>query len=1462
MLGLLGSMIVAPAQPTAAAGFVVMNSNDSGAGSLRDAVAQANALAGTDTITFDAGLSGGTITLTTGTLGITDDVIIDASAAPDLIVSASSNSRVVTSNSADVELVSIHLRDGASGLGGAAFVDGDLTLRSTTISNSTASIGGGGALVDGNAFVYNSLITSNSSEEGGGLAVIGSALIDGSTLSGNIADDGGGALFTAESSLTVTDSTISDNNGCEEDGDPAGGGIAALGPVTVSDSILSNNTCTEGNGGAIHVTSDDVLPPVVRINAGSALTGNSAEDGGALFAEGVVVVVDDSTISDNNADDDGGGIRAEGAELSIDASTLSDNSANDDGGAVSLDVGLLTIDGSTFSDNNADDDGGAISVESCDAVISGSTLTNNSAGDNGGAATIVLGSLTMTATDVDDNVAADSGGGIFAETADVAFSIVGGSVSRNTASDGGGGGLYLGADGDTSLSITDTVFEANEAIDGDGGGLATFDADVFIDGARFDRNASTSNGGGISLLVGNIEFDRVELVSNSSGGSGGAVHNVGSAFFALRNSTVADNTATESGGGIFAFFGNDIVVEDSDFRGNVAPESNDDSLGGGALNVEAMTKLTVVRSTFLENTAVNGGGIRLNQANSVDIADSDFADNTATQKGGGLIILDVDEVEIVGGSVTGNNAALGGGVIVQIAESAAISQLTVQENTATSNVGGLGVLDVDSATLDDLRIRANAAPFGAGLVFGSTTEASITRSVISSNVSSSVGPDDVEYGGGIYSLESNLTVGSTSITGNTAGQGGGVLASGGSLAITDGTAIDGNTAGVGGGIATIDAPLTTAGGVTISGNAATVGEGGGVAAGDDQVTFVDTTIAGNIASAEGGGVSAGGTARFETSSVTDNEAGSHGGGVSARTVRAFRSLYANNSAGADAESDGGAIRARSSVIVSHSTFHANEAGGVGGAISIDSDVEEPRSSIEFLTVTDNAAGVSGGGIQVGDGGVFQPQGILAVDNTAPIDPDVTFPFAPEWSIIGDLGATPPVDLDGRPALGLQLGLDPLLGPLTDNGGPTETRMPTARSSALDAGGTVSEEVTDQRGTIIADGALHDVGAVKYDGPLPVWVPVTPARLVDTRSSGETIDGDFRGAGTLEAGDTLRVDIARRGGVPVSASGAIVNVTAVNPESVGFLTVFPCTETPPNASSVNYTTGVNLPNEVIAGLDDDGGLCVFSSARTQLAIDVVGYLDAPSPFEAINPSRLLDTRQTGVTIDGQARAGGRVPAGEQVTLQVSGRADIPGTAAVAVVNVVAINPSATGFVTVHSCLDDRPLTSSLNYLAGGNRGNEISASLDSAGQICAFTSAESHLVVDVVGYLDADLDVTAVQPARVFETRPGTPTVDGETQGGGRLQAGSTTRIQLGGRADVPSDAATVNINVTAINAELNGFLTVFACGEQPLAASLNYVPGVNGGNDLISGLNSDGELCVFTSAETDLTIDVSGYTTL
>ena len=119
-----------------------------------------------------------------------------------------------------------------------------------------------------------------------------------------------------------------------------------------------------------------------------------------------------------------------------------------------------------------------------------------------------------------------------------------------------------------------------------------------------------------------------------------------------------------------------------------------------------------------------------------------------------------------------------------------------------------------------------------------------------------------------------------------------------------------------------------------------------------------------------------------------------------------------------------------------------------------------------------------------------------------------------------------------------------------------------------------------------------------------------------------------GAGKVQAGTFTKVQIAGRGGVPADAVGVEVNITAIQNEGRGFATLYPCTATPPVASTLNYTPGVNIANATTVALNADGEVCIFTSSTAHYALDVVAYIPAGSDVTTVEPGRVLDTRRTG------------------------------------------------------------------------------------------------------------------------------------------------------------------------------------------------------------------------------------------
>lgn len=376
----------------------------------------------------------------------------------------------------------------------------------------------------------------------------------------------------------------------------------------------------------------------------------------------------------------------------------------------------------------------------------------------------------------------------------------------------------------------------------------------------------------------------------------------------------------------------------------------------------------------------------------------------------------------------------------------------------------------------------------------------------------------------------------------------------------------------------------------------------------------------------------------------------------------------------------------------------------------------------------------------------------------------------------------------------------------------------------------------------------------------------PARLLDTRSGPgiSTADGLALGWGRVGAGRFIDIQIAGRGGVPKNATTATLNLATISPSAAGFGTLYPCTTDIPTASSLNYSAGANISNAVLVTLSATGTVCLFSSAEAHYALDVVGYTPAGSKVGTLEPARLLDTRTAAgiTTIDSQSLGSGRVASGNFVEVKIAGRGGVPADASAATVNIAAIAPTAKGFVTLYPCSTTRPLVSSLNYEAATNISNTTLVKLSATGTLCVYTSSESDLALDVVGFVPPGSNIGTLEPARLLDTRSGAAvaTIDGLATGAGVVIAGTKIETQVTGRGSVPAGATSAFVNLATINPFGKGFATLYPCTEQaPNASSLNYEQSTNTSNSTLVKLSATGSVCIFTSASTHLALDVVGY---
>ncbi len=293
------------------------------------------------------------------------------------------------------------IADNSATLGGGIYDIEDLNINNCTILDNSAE-NGGGIYGSTDLKISESTISNNSAGNGGGIYGSSNLNATGTLFSGNTATASGGAMNLTGVQATLTDCTLSHNSAqdggaiysqsfwltlsndrlLENTASVRGGGIAAKSSMTINDTELRDNSAgAEGGGiydsGSLHCT-------------GSAFSGNSASDGGAVYSLiDLQATVANSTLSDNRATHDGGGIYSAGG-LVVTSSTLTANHADNSGGGVAFaGTQQMWFINSTVSGNSAGAYGGGVYVAHVDGIsythvdISFSTITLNRAGTGG-----------------------------------------------------------------------------------------------------------------------------------------------------------------------------------------------------------------------------------------------------------------------------------------------------------------------------------------------------------------------------------------------------------------------------------------------------------------------------------------------------------------------------------------------------------------------------------------------------------------------------------------------------------------------------------------------------------------------------------------------------------------------------------------------------------------------------------------------------------------------------------------------------------------------------------------------------------------------------------------------------------------------------------------------------------------------------------------------------------------------
>ncbi|HRN29242.1 MAG TPA: choice-of-anchor Q domain-containing protein [Terrimesophilobacter sp.] len=659
-LALLG--VVATPMAASAAVLTVTSGADSGAGTLREAIANANS---GDSITFHSAVT---------SITLDDPIVIDKSL------------QIVGPG---MDILAISTLSGLPAPEWPYFVVNGATA--DVVFSDLALVGPG---------VFDILRAIDVDDAA-------SLMLDGVRVSGFVSAEGAVSLDAAGASLTIRNSEFLSNENAITSGGAVSGSVST---AAIIDSTFDRNTAGV-NGGAVALSA---VSGNVTITGGTfTLNEAGSGSGGAIYAGtiGGSALISAGTYTENYAGDNGGAIAmiTVTSDFEVTGSSFEFNDADGDGGAVYLGSAatsapsLVSVSDATFTENRAAD-GGAfwvgdvgtrVTVEDSDFVFNSAT----SAGGIHFAGTVpATGEVRLDGITFERNNALDGGGVLIGADVLASVTVTHSTFSGNDAV--AGAGLYADL-ATASLTVEFSTFRDNIAGE-DGGGVflvqvGTADPSVVIDSSTFSGHTSAYGGIGLSLVA-ELSSGALTVENSTFNDPGGfvvppyamrfSVADGGSPMFAVNNSTIvaqggiafmAESAASAGlsvSHTIIDSLGAPAITESSDDPGDVFVEWSVLSGGVDALVSQGVGNQLGVATIGLGALQGNGGPTwtMLPAATSpaVNAGDPSFAGLTLDQRGTGfdrvVDVIDIGAVEVQAGSTGGGGLAdTGAGEVTGIA---------------------------------------------------------------------------------------------------------------------------------------------------------------------------------------------------------------------------------------------------------------------------------------------------------------------------------------------------------------------------------------------------------------------------------------------------------------------------------------------------------------------------------------------------------------------------------------------------------------------------------------------------------------------------------------------------------------------------------------------------------------------------------------------------------------------------
>ncbi|HET7028684.1 MAG TPA: hypothetical protein VFI28_13405 [Candidatus Limnocylindrales bacterium] len=392
-----------------------------------------------------------------------------------------------------------------------------------------------------------------------------------------------------------------------------------------------------------------------------------------------------------------------------------------------------------------------------------------------------------------------------------------------------------------------------------------------------------------------------------------------------------------------------------------------------------------------------------------------------------------------------------------------------------------------------------------------------------------------------------------------------------------------------------------------------------------------------------------------------------------------------------------------------------------------------------------------------------------------------------------------------------------------------------------------------------------------------YVPITPVRVLDSRPGGTGLSGKF------SHGTPRSFPVGGVSGIPSTARAVTGNVTVVNQQAGGFVSITPLSVSAPATSTINFPSGDVRANNVTATLGAGGKLWAVyrasTSKTTDLVFDVTGYYlddDSEAAYSAISPVRMLDTRSPAIGLTSPFHGGTprRLALGD---VSVGGSVRVPNTAIAITGNLTVVNQKRSGFVAITTTSQPAPSTSTLNFPVGDVRANGVTVPLDDDAThrgiwivyrpTGGLSSDTADLILDVTGYYTKSgggAEFHPLNPGRTMDSRSGA-VLSGI---GGKFHALTPRTLDVDGRWGVPTGATAITGNLTVVGETKGGYVSVTKDppASTPTTSTINFPLGDIRANGITVPLSTSpaGNVSLDyagapSTATTDLILDLSGY---